>query len=143
MRAVPRRERERSNSEVAASLREALGGTIAGMKIRTRAPQGQFLLQRVLGSDEGLEVEVRGYDLGVLSGLPSTGGGAAPTLGRRGRGPVPRDAGGGSRLQGFKSLCHNTLLTVGRVRGKKGCAAEPQSPGGPGVAAYPRCSPPC
>lgn len=65
----PRRERERSNSEVAASLREALGGTIAGMKIRTRAPQGQFLLQRVLGSDEGLEVEVRGYDLGVLSGL--------------------------------------------------------------------------
>lgn len=65
----PREERERSNSEVAASLRAALEGTIAGMKIRTRAPQGQFLLQRVLGSDEGLEVEVRGFDLGVLSGL--------------------------------------------------------------------------
>ena len=65
----PRKERERSNSEVAASLRAALEGTIAGMKIRTRAPQGQFLLQRVLGSDEGLEVEVRGFDLGVLSGL--------------------------------------------------------------------------
>ena len=65
----PRKERERSNSEVAASLRKALEGTIAGMKIRTRAPQGQFLLQRVLGSDEGLEVEVRGFDLGVLSGL--------------------------------------------------------------------------
>lgn len=65
----PRSERGRSNSEVAATLREALEGTIAGMKIRTRAPQGQFLLQRVLGSDEGLEVEVRGFDLGVLAGL--------------------------------------------------------------------------
>ncbi len=66
---VPAKDRSRSNSEVADALREELEGTIAGMKIRTRAPQGQFLLQRVLGSNEGLEVEVRGFDLGVLAGL--------------------------------------------------------------------------
>ena len=51
---------------------------------------------------------------------------------RRGQAPEPDTQ--GSRVQGFKSLCHNTLRTVGRVRGKKGCAAEPQSPGGPGVS---------
>lgn len=76
----PRKERERSNSEVAARLREALEGTIAGMKIRTRAPQGQFLLQRVLGSDEGLEVEVRGFDLGVLSGLAERASGVIASV---------------------------------------------------------------
>lgn len=66
---VPSAERERSNAEIAEVLREELTGTVAGMQIRTRAPQGQFLLQRVLGSDEGLQVEVRGFDLDVLSGL--------------------------------------------------------------------------
>jgi HAE1 family hydrophobic/amphiphilic exporter-1 len=39
------------------------------MQIRTRASQGQFVLERVLGSEEGLEVEVRGYDLEVLGAL--------------------------------------------------------------------------
>ena len=39
------------------------------MSIRTRAPQGQFLLQRVLGSEGGIEIEVRGPDLDVLEGL--------------------------------------------------------------------------
>lgn len=66
---VPAKDRSRSNAEIADALREDLEGTIAGMRIRTRAPQGQFLLQRVLGSDEGLEVEVRGFDLDVLSAL--------------------------------------------------------------------------
>lgn len=66
---TPRKDRDRSNSEVAALLREELEGTIAGMKIRTRAPQGQWILQRVLGSEEGLEIEVRGFDLSVLAGL--------------------------------------------------------------------------
>ena len=61
--------RERSNSEIADDLRERLAGRIAGMKIRTRAPQGQFLLERVLGSQEGLEVEVRGFDLEILAAL--------------------------------------------------------------------------
>lgn len=66
---VPSKERTRSNTEVAAALRAALTGAVAGMEIRTRAPQGQFLLQRVLGTEEGVTVEVRGHDLGVLGGL--------------------------------------------------------------------------
>lgn len=66
---VPVRERERSNSEVAEALRSELAGTVAGMQISTRAPQGQWILQRVLGSDEGLEVEVRGFDLDVIGPL--------------------------------------------------------------------------
>lgn len=66
---VPTSERDRSNAQIADALREELMGTIAGFQIRTRAPQGQFLLQRVLGSDEGLQVEIRGFDLDILSGL--------------------------------------------------------------------------
>ena len=60
------RERERANTEIAADLRRRLEGTIPGMTIRTRAPQGQFLLQRLLGSEEGLTVEVRGFDFATL-----------------------------------------------------------------------------
>ncbi|MEM9800059.1 MAG: efflux RND transporter permease subunit [Planctomycetota bacterium] len=66
---LPARERTRSNAEIAADLREKLTGKVAGMKIRTRAPEGQFLLQRVLGSESGIEVEVRGPNLDVLEGL--------------------------------------------------------------------------
>jgi len=66
---VPSRERERSNTEVAAALREMLVGRIPGMEVRIRAPQGQFLLDRLLGGDEGLAIEVRGYELDVLDGL--------------------------------------------------------------------------
>jgi HAE1 family hydrophobic/amphiphilic exporter-1 len=62
-------QRERSNTAVADDLRARLSGTIPGMTVRTRAPQGQFLLERVLGSQEGLEVEVRGYDLDTLGRL--------------------------------------------------------------------------
>jgi HAE1 family hydrophobic/amphiphilic exporter-1 len=65
----PAAERERSNSEVAADLRRRLEGQIPGMKIRLRAPQGQFLLDRLLGGEEGLTVEVRGYDLDILGAL--------------------------------------------------------------------------
>jgi HAE1 family hydrophobic/amphiphilic exporter-1 len=36
------------------------------MKIRVRAPQGQFLLERILASIEGVTVEVRGFDLATL-----------------------------------------------------------------------------
>jgi HAE1 family hydrophobic/amphiphilic exporter-1 len=39
------------------------------MEIRVRAPQGQFLLERLLGGDEGLTVEIRGYDLATLDAL--------------------------------------------------------------------------
>lgn len=69
LRLVPVSERERSNSAVAAELRTLLTGRIPGMEIRTRAPQGQFLLERVLGGDDGLAVEVRGHDLEVLDAL--------------------------------------------------------------------------
>ena len=62
-------QRERSNVEIADDLRARLSGHVPGMVVRTRAPQGQFLLERVLGSEEGLEVEVRGYELDVLAKL--------------------------------------------------------------------------
>ena len=68
---VPAVERRRSNLEIAEDLRGKLSGRIAGMKIRTRAPQGQFLLDRLLGGDEGLTVEVRGFDLDTLEALAS------------------------------------------------------------------------
>ncbi len=66
---VPSSFRERSNEEIAADLRGRLAGKIPGMEIRTRAPQGQFLLDRILGSDEGITVDVRGRDLSVLDSL--------------------------------------------------------------------------
>jgi HAE1 family hydrophobic/amphiphilic exporter-1 len=66
---VPASERTRSNIDVAAELRRRLSGKIPGMEIRTRAPQGQFLLARILGGDEGLTVEVRGFDLDTLATL--------------------------------------------------------------------------
>ncbi|PRQ08196.1 efflux RND transporter permease subunit [Enhygromyxa salina] len=66
---TPAAERERSNVEIAAELREQLRAKVPGMEIRTRAPQGQFLLERVLGGDEGLVVEVRGFELETLDRL--------------------------------------------------------------------------
>lgn len=64
---VPAAQRDRSNAQIAADLRQRLEGQIPGMTVRTRAPQGQFLLERILGGDQGLTVEVRGYDLGTLN----------------------------------------------------------------------------
>ncbi len=69
---VASRQRQRSNTEIADDLRRQLNGKIPGMAIRTRAPQGQFLLERILGGDEGLTVEVRGFDLETLD-LLATG----------------------------------------------------------------------
>jgi len=66
---LPAVERKRSNQEIADDLRHRLDGKIAGMKVRTRAPQGQFLLERLLGGDEGLTVEARGFDLQKLETL--------------------------------------------------------------------------
>lgn len=65
----PASQRERSNTAIADDLRQALQGRVPGMEIRTRAPQGQFLLERVLGTTEGITVEVRGFDLAVLDEL--------------------------------------------------------------------------
>ncbi len=64
---TPAAERERSNTEIANDLRKRLAGEIPGMEIRTRAPQGQFLLERLLATEEGINVEVRGFDLEVLN----------------------------------------------------------------------------
>ena len=62
-------QRERSNVEIAEDLRRRLSGNIPGMEVRTRAPQGQFLLERLLGGDEGLAIEIRGFDLDTLDVL--------------------------------------------------------------------------
>jgi HAE1 family hydrophobic/amphiphilic exporter-1 len=66
---VPATQRNRSNVAVAKELRHRLDGNIPGMEIRVRAPQGQFLLARLLGGDEGLTVEIRGYELDTLDAL--------------------------------------------------------------------------
>ncbi|MEL6543701.1 MAG: efflux RND transporter permease subunit, partial [Myxococcota bacterium] len=65
----PASERSKSNTEVARELRNKLAGQVPGMKVRVRAPQGQFILERLLGSEEGMTVEIRGYDLEVLEVL--------------------------------------------------------------------------
>lgn len=66
---VPVARRKRSNVEIAQELRRKLEGRVPGMEIRVRAPQGQFILERILGSDEGLTVEIRGHDLATLDAL--------------------------------------------------------------------------
>lgn len=68
---TPATARARSNTEIAADLRARLQGRIPGMEIRVRAPQGQFLLDRLLGGSEGITVEIRGYELAVLDALAS------------------------------------------------------------------------
>lgn len=69
MSLVPAARRERSNVEIARDLRGHLEGRIPGMEIRVRAPQGQFLLERLLGGDEGLTIEIRGHTLATLDAL--------------------------------------------------------------------------
>ncbi|NQU43415.1 efflux RND transporter permease subunit [bacterium] len=59
---VPQAERERSSEDIAADLRPALS-SVPGATIRTRAGQGLFILRRVSGGSERVEVEVRGFDL--------------------------------------------------------------------------------
>ena len=66
---TPSAQRKRSNVDIAEDLRQRLTNTIPGMDIRTRAPQGQFLLDRLLGGDQGLTVDVRGFDLQTLDEL--------------------------------------------------------------------------
>ncbi len=65
----PSTERQRTNTQVAEDLRQRLEGTIPGMVIRTRAPEGQNLLDRILPDGGGLNVEVRGYELSTLDAL--------------------------------------------------------------------------
>ncbi|MEZ5990348.1 MAG: efflux RND transporter permease subunit, partial [Planctomycetota bacterium] len=63
---TPAAARARSNGEVADDLRRLLAGRVPGMELRVRAPQGQFLMNRILGEEEGLVVEIRGDDLATL-----------------------------------------------------------------------------
>ncbi|MGB7918977.1 MAG: efflux RND transporter permease subunit [Desulfobacterales bacterium] len=72
MSLLPAAQRERSNGEIAQDLRRLLDGRVPGMEIRVRAPQGQFLLERLLGGDEGLTVEIRGYELATLDTLAAS-----------------------------------------------------------------------
>ncbi|MGD9058382.1 MAG: efflux RND transporter permease subunit, partial [Desulfobacterales bacterium] len=72
MSLLPAAQRKRSNTEIAKDLRRRLDGNVPGMEIRVRAPQGQFLLERILGGDEGLTVEVRGYELATLDALAAS-----------------------------------------------------------------------
>ncbi|MCP5150762.1 MAG: efflux RND transporter permease subunit [Ectothiorhodospiraceae bacterium] len=68
----PAAARTRSNTEIARDLRRRFQReAIPGVQIRVRAPQGQFLLERLLASGEGMAVEVRGFDLDTL-GLLAT-----------------------------------------------------------------------
>jgi HAE1 family hydrophobic/amphiphilic exporter-1 len=69
MSLLPAGQRERSNVEIAEDLRRRLDGSVPGMEIRVRAPQGQFILDRLLGGDEGLTIEIRGYELATLDAL--------------------------------------------------------------------------
>ncbi len=63
----PATQRQRSNTEIAADLRRRFEEEgIPGVKVRVRAPQGQFLLERLLAGVEGIIVEVRGFDLDTL-----------------------------------------------------------------------------
>jgi len=66
---LPSAQRKRPNTEIADDLRQRLTGKIPGMEIRTRAPQGQFLLDRLLGGEEGLTIEIRGFELDRLDAL--------------------------------------------------------------------------
>lgn len=66
MSLVASSQRERSNEEIAADLRKRLAGQIPGGEIRIRAPQGLRILNRVIGGDEGISVEIRGFEYETL-----------------------------------------------------------------------------
>ncbi|MDX9820076.1 MAG: efflux RND transporter permease subunit, partial [Desulfococcus multivorans] len=63
----PAGQRTRTNVEIATELRRRHTGRIPGMAIRTQAPQGQLLLERILGGEEGLTIEIRGFELETLN----------------------------------------------------------------------------
>jgi len=66
----PAKDRDRSNTEIAALLRERLDHRLPGTELRVQAREGQFLLNRLLGGgDAGIEIEVRGFELEILKVL--------------------------------------------------------------------------
>jgi len=58
----PQSERTRSSEEIASDLRRKLVN-LPGIRIRTRAGQGLFILRIGTGGEEKVQVEVRGHDL--------------------------------------------------------------------------------
>ena len=66
---VPLTQRDRSNTAIADDLRAHLESKVPGMIIRTRAPQGQRMLERLVGGGDGLTLEIRGFDLATLDAL--------------------------------------------------------------------------
>lgn len=66
---TPAKQRHRSNTDIADDLRKRLSHKIPGMMVRIRAPQGQFILERILGGDQGITVDIRGFALETLDAL--------------------------------------------------------------------------
>ncbi len=64
----PKAERTRSSEEIASVLRRKLGN-IPGLKIRTRAGQGLFILRLGTSDTDKVQVEIRGHDLEVADEL--------------------------------------------------------------------------
>lgn len=58
---VPVRQRSRSSEQIALDLQKKLSH-IPGVKVRTRAGQGFFLLRMVTSGGEKIAIDVRGYD---------------------------------------------------------------------------------
>jgi HAE1 family hydrophobic/amphiphilic exporter-1 len=91
VRLVSRRERERSNSDIAVALRRQLAG-MPGVIVRARPSGGNFQINRMLGGsgDARLQLEIRGHDLDdqrmvaqqALAIMKSTEGIADARLGR-------------------------------------------------------------
>ncbi|BAM03648.1 efflux RND transporter permease subunit [Phycisphaera mikurensis] len=71
MKLPPASERELSNQEVAQELRRVIRGTVPGGDVWANGPQGDWLLQRLLGGGNAsrLEVKIRGSDLDELRRL--------------------------------------------------------------------------
>ncbi len=65
---VSQEQRTRTSEAVAEDLRKRLSG-IPGMKVRVRTRAGLFIMRRMAGDAEQVEVQVRGYDLQVADEL--------------------------------------------------------------------------
>ncbi len=63
-----RNNRKRSSKEIANDLRKKLS-SLVGVKIRTRAAGGLFIMRMGTSSDDNLSVEVRGYNLKIANDL--------------------------------------------------------------------------
>ncbi|RPH77713.1 MAG: efflux RND transporter permease subunit, partial [Planctomycetaceae bacterium] len=64
----PQSGRERTSEEIADEVRKALGD-VPGMTIRARVSQGLRILRLGSGSDDGIEIEVRGFEFEILEAL--------------------------------------------------------------------------